>query len=141
MSTIIARFIIQIAGKPVEKVDEALSFVEKKLQEEKEKFKIIESEVVESEFDEESKLYSGFIEVSAKFISASEILNFIVDYTPTSIEVEDPHTLKFDNASFTGILNDMSTIIIKSQNQIRMANATIVGMKKELDELKGVQKK
>lgn len=136
MAAITARFIIQIAGKPVEKVEEALDFVEKKLQDEKEKFKVLESELIEPEFEEESKIYSGFLEVTAKFLDAREMLNFIVDYTPTSIEVEDPETLKFDSTTFTGILNDMSNIIIKSQNQIRMANATIGGMKKELDELK-----
>lgn len=135
MTKITARFIIQIAGKPVENVNKALNIVLDKLNSQKDKFKVIESELVEAELDEETTLYSGFLEVSAKFKEPKEILNFILDYTPTSIEIEDPQKIDLDAGSFTDILNDMSNHIISTQTHIRHLSANIHVLNKKLKEL------
>ena len=118
------RFIIQIAGKPVENVNRALEFVEKKLKE-SETFKLKESEIIEPELDEETSLYSGLIEGLGVFDNHDKIFQFILDFTPNSIEVEEPEYIKLDSASFTGMLNDFSNHMLKSASQIRKLNAAV----------------
>ncbi len=126
-----ARFIIQIAGKPVENVEKALNLVLEKLKNEKEKFKLMEHDIAEPEFDEKSTLYSGFIEVLIKFSEVKEMLSFVVDYTPSSIVIEEPEKITIDNDEMTGILNDMSHIILSMHSQIRKLNAHIHFMNKQ----------
>ena len=117
-SKITARCIIQIAGRPVETVKKALDTVVAKIKEDK-KIKVIEESIDKPILDKESNLYSGFIELLIKFEDPRTILGFIADYTPSSIEVEEPSSLKFDSADFTEILNDMSLILLKTNLKLR----------------------
>lgn len=127
-----AMFIIQIAGKPLENVNKALELVEKKLKDDK-RWKILESDIIEPELDEESTLYSGMIEATAKFNTSGNIMEFIMDYTPNSIEVEDPSTINLNLSEFNGMLNDISNYMLASQTQIRKLNANLHMLKKQLD--------
>ncbi len=131
MVTIQARFIIQIAGKPQEKVLEALNVVEKNIGKDS-RYKVVESEVVEPELDEETTLYSGFLDILISFKEAGSILEFIVDYTPSSVDIEEPREITFDANDLNGILNDMSAHILKHQAEIRNLRAHIhMNMKKQ----------
>ena len=133
---ITARFMIQIAGKPVEKVSEAINFVLKKIKEEGDKsYKVLEEEIMEPQLDDETTLYSGIIDLRIKFETAEKLLGFIVDYTPNSVEVEDPEELYFNNFDFTRILNDMSVHMLKVQGHLRNANAHIFMLNKKLEDL------
>lgn len=133
---IIGNFIIQIAGKPVENVDKALDVVLKKLKEEKKKFKVIESEIGESELDEETTLYSGFLDVKIKFEEVKELLNFVIDYTPNSIEIEEPTEIELDNGHLTDILNDLSGHILRNSAEVRNLRAHVHVLNKQLIDLK-----
>lgn len=119
-----ARFIIEIAGKPKENVDKALKFVEKKLIDSKD-FKVLDCEVVESEEDEKTTLFSGFLEATIKFKETKQLLSFILDYTPTSVEVEDPEKISFQAAELTDVLNHFSNHILKTTNEVRKLRAHI----------------
>ena len=132
---ITARFMIQIAGKPVENVEKALQAVLDKLKSEKKKFKLVQSDVIEPELDEESTLYSGVLEVLAKFDDTELLMEFILDYTPTSIEIEDPDSFTFDSSAFTAILNDMSSHILKTSMKLNQAHATLHFLNNKLKEL------
>lgn len=114
MSKITARFIIEISGKPQENVEKALEKFKNQFEEEKEQFTINSCSLEEPEYSEESKLYSGFLEVDAVFGDISDLLNFIADYNPTSIEIEEPSELSFDSSELAGILNDISSMILKA---------------------------
>ena len=129
------RFIIQIAGKPVENVEKALNIVEGKIKESKD-FKVLESEIIEPELDEETTLYSGLIEMLIRFESIESVFEFIYDYTPNSVEIEEPENFKFDSARLTGLMNDFSNHMLKSAQEVRNLSAHFHIMKKELDELK-----
>ncbi|MDA3855407.1 MAG: hypothetical protein PF569_04050 [Candidatus Woesearchaeota archaeon] len=137
---ITAAFIIQIAGKPVENVEKALNVVLDKLKAEKDNFKVVSSDVGKPELDEETTLYGGFLEVSAKFENASKLLAFIVDYTPSSIEVEDPEKIVMNNNDFSGILNDVSALMLKTQNENRNLRAYAHSLNKKMAELEGSKK-
>lgn len=127
-----ARFIIELAGKPVGNVEKALEAVKKQLCEEKEKFKVLEIDLGEPEYEENSTLYTGFVEVLIKFYEPNKILEFIMDYTPTSVEVEEPEKINLDSTSLTGILNDFSMFILKSQSEIRKLRAHAHMLNKKL---------
>ena len=130
-----ARFIIQIGGKPLENVEKALKVVLKKLEDEK-KFKLIESDIGEAELDEKSTLYLGFLDVLVKFDDPRDILEFIVDYTPTSVEVESPDNIKMNNDDLTAVLNDMSNFILKAGHNIRSMRAQMHVMQEQLEKSK-----
>ncbi len=132
---VLARFIIEIGGKPVENVNKALNLIEKNLKEEK-KFKLLSSEIEEAEFNEEAKIYLGFLEVSIKFSEVKHILEFILDYTPSSVEIEEPENLKLNNSEFTGILNDLAANILKSNKELMQMRAYIHMLQKEQKEQK-----
>ncbi len=132
---IIARFIIEIAGKPVENVDKALNLVLDKLKKEEKNFEIIDSFVEEPELDEKTTLYLGFLEVTAKFEDMSKLLGFVLDYTPTSIEIEEPEKIKFDSLELTKILNDLSQSMLKSNAELRKHKAHIFMQNKKIEEL------
>ena len=131
---ITARFVIQIAGKPIENVSKVLEKIEESIKED-ERFKLLDSEIIEPELDEETTMYSGLIELGIKFENSEKLMEFIVDYTPNSVEIEDPSTLKFDSVSFTAILNDMSSHLLKNSINLRQALIRIQILEKELREL------
>lgn len=132
--SITARFMLQVAGKPVENVEKALELVLKKIEESKD-WKFLEGEIVDPELDDETTLYSGLIEVLLKFESVEKLMGFIVDYTPNSVEVEDPETLTFDIASFNSILNDMSSKFLNVAMELRKANAGLHFLNNKLKKL------
>lgn len=133
---IIGNFIIQIAGKPVENVDKALEVVLKKLKEEKKRFKVISSEISESELDEETTMYSGFLDVKIKFEEVKELLDFVMDYTPNSIEIEEPTEIELDNGHLTDILNDISGHVLRNSAEVRNLRAQVHILNKKLLETK-----
>jgi hypothetical protein len=133
---ITARFMLQVAGKPVENVQKALELVLEKIKDSKD-WKYVEGEIVDPELDEKSTMYSGLIEVTLKFEKVEKLMGFIVDYTPNSVEIEDPETLKFDISEFNGVLNDMSSKFLNMAQQLRQANATLHYIHNENQRLKG----
>lgn len=130
---------LQIAGKPVENVEKAMDMVLEKIKTSSD-FKFLDCEKIEAELDEESTLYSGILDVGLKFENAEKLLGFIVDYTPNSVEIEDPQTIKFDCASFNSILNDMSSAFLKMQMQVRQANAGLHYLNNKVKELEAAKK-
>lgn len=136
MAKVIARFIIEIAGKPVENVENALNKFKDQFEAEKKKFKLVEIDVNKPELNEESKLYSGFLDMEVKFSSVETLLSFIIDYTPTSIEILEPQELDLDSLEFSNILNDMSSSLLKTNIELMKYKQAAAMMHKELQTLK-----
>jgi hypothetical protein len=130
---ITARCIMQIAGRPIEPVEKALSLIVEKLKENK-AMKVIEEDISPPELDEESNLYSGIIELLIKFDDLQTMLGYISDFTPNSIEIEDPSEIKLDNVNLTEALNDMSTQLLKTNLKLRKAESMIFSLNKRLRE-------
>lgn len=126
-----ANFIIQIAGKPKENVENALNGVIDKLKEEQ---NLKEYEVSEPEYDDNTTLYSGLLEAGIKFEQVRDLLEFIVDYTPSSVEVESPEKINLDNTSFSAVLNDFSSHILNTNQELREVRAYAHSLKKKLGE-------
>ena len=136
MAKVIARFIIEIAGKPVENVENALNKFKDQFEAEKKNFKVVEIDINKPELNEESKLYSGFLDMEVKFSSVETLLSFIIDYTPTSIEILEPQELDLDSLEFSNILNDMSSSLLKTNIELMKYKQAAAMMHKELQTLK-----
>ena len=121
--------IIEVAGKPIENVRKVLEHVEEKLKEEKENFKCVSSHIGNPELDDKTTLFGGFLECELEFSFPNKIITFIVDYTPTSIEVLEPKDIQLDSQEFTGLLNDISQILLRKENEIRKLKAYIHHLK------------
>ena len=135
MASIYAKFIIEIAGKPVENVEKALSMVLKQIEDEKGKFKLVESHVGNPELDEKSTLHCGFLDVEIKFKEFNKIFDFLLDYTPTSIEIIEPSKITFELNDLNTLLNDIGSNTLSAQSQIRNLNAHLHMMNKKIKEL------
>ncbi len=127
---IIGNFILQIAGKPKEKVFDALKVIEENLKKSKD-FKLLESEVVEPEKKEGDVLYSGFVDARIEFENTERLLNFVLDYLPVSIEVEGPEEIILKSYELNGILNDVAKHMLDSVNKIRHLSAYIHSLHKK----------
>ena len=136
MAKIIARFIIEIAGKPVENVQKALEKFKEQFKKEKVSFKVTEIDLEKPVLNEESKLYSGFLDMEAKFEDIGKLLAFIIDYTPTSVEIVEPSDIKFDSAELSATLNDMSTNLLKTNIELMKYKQAASQMFRELEALK-----
>ena len=135
MASIYAKFIIEIAGKPVENVEKALALVLKQIEDEKTNFKLVESHTGNPELDEKSTLHCGFLDVEIKFKEFNKIFDFMLDYTPTSVEVIEPSKITFELNDLNTLLNEVGTKTLSSQNQIRQLNAHLHMMNKKIKEL------
>jgi hypothetical protein len=129
-------FIIHIAGKPEPLVLDALKKTQEKLEDKNNKFKVKNCEVAEIELNEETTLFGGFLEVLIQFEKMEEVLNFVIDYNPTSIEVESPTKITTDNYELTEFLNILASSLLDGQQEIRSLRAYV----HELHEKLGIKK-
>lgn len=125
MSNIIGRFIIQIAGKPALNVEKATKVIIEKIDSQKDDFKLIEKFSQKPTLDSQANLFMSFIEVCISFKSIDKVLGFITDYTPNSIEIEDPENLKISNNDISEFLNNLSNSILKLNAENRALKAHI----------------
>lgn len=107
--------IIDIAGKPVSAVQKALDRVEENL-EKHELFEILEIAKAEPE-EQENGLFTAFIDLEIEVKTPRSLMNFVVEYLPSSIEITNPSTLKISNEEITDVLNDMVHFQIKNVNE------------------------
>ena len=120
---IIANFIIQIAGKPKELVLDALERTKTKISEKNKNFKVLESHFSDIDFDDETKFFSGFLDIRAEFLDEVSVLDFVIYYNPTSIEIESPQKLNLTSNNFNEILNKMAKILLKKEEEIQKSRA------------------
>lgn len=100
---ILARAIIEVLGAPKEYVEEAVQLVIDRVH------KIKDAEVVSEstyEAEEKGKLFSTFSEVEVWFKDMDQLLKFLFEFTPSSVEIMQPTTLKLNCNVVSGACND-----------------------------------
>jgi len=100
------RSIIEVMGKPKEHVDETLLNLLKKLSEEK-AINIIKYDIEEAIGIEESSLFSTFAEVEFVSKSINDVMNYAVDYTPSSIEVIEPASMTVQANFISNLMTEL----------------------------------
>jgi len=105
-------------GNPKEFLQDFLN----KLLEEIKKYERIEitsyniAEPVEKEIgqdDKKMKLWSSFLEIEANFKDFDSLIDFILFYSPSYIEIEDIKEIKLEKEQINNILNSISHRIIQ----------------------------
>ena len=125
--------IMEVLGKPKEHVAETLRLLEKKAKETRE-LEIIESSIEEPEqLEDDSNLYSGFLEMELKFLNQETIFGFIFDYMPTSLEISDPERLSMDLTTYNGFLSDFIGRIHEYDKIVKEKIGENVQLQKNID--------
>jgi hypothetical protein len=100
---ILARTIIEVLGAPKDYVEESIQLVVDRMR------NIDGSEVVSEstyEAEEKGKLFVTFSEIEIWFKDIDQILKFLFEFTPSSIEIMQPTTLSLNCHVFSGVCND-----------------------------------
>lgn len=103
----LARAIVEIIGKPKKHVDETLNNLILDMSQ-NEKYKLVDYSIENAEKVEESEgLFSAFAEVEMLCKDAVELMNFVIDYMPASVEVLQPANLNVPATYLSDILTEL----------------------------------
>ena len=98
------RAIIEVLGKPKEYVEESIKRYVEHIQEDPELVVLNEDY---SEAQEQSKLWSKFVELELVIKGTRKLISFCFEYMPSSIEIIKPEQLIMPNMEFSGFINDL----------------------------------
>ncbi|MGC8929658.1 MAG: hypothetical protein ACP5OZ_03965 [Candidatus Woesearchaeota archaeon] len=124
---IIARAIIELIGTPKKYLEETAHKIVDSLTSRK------ELSVLKKEFFEPSdkgKFFSTFCELEISFNDLSALMNFCIDYLPSSIEVLEPPNLNSNAIALTNFFNDL----LAKLHTLDMGYKELTAQKKILEE-------
>lgn len=130
---IVINTFLQISGKPKENVQRALDVIRGQLEKDR-RCKILECEILEPELDDLQILFSGLLELKIEFCAVKDVLAFVYDYLPMSIEVEQPNKLEIEIGDFNSILNDISSKTMNLTNENRRLKTFVHKLNKRSEE-------
>lgn len=96
--------IIEILGAPKEHVEETMAKYIEKIKSEK-TVKLVGSEI--SEAEQKDKFFSQFAEIELLVKNTDGVIVFCFNYMPSSIEIMEPETIKFNSHQLSGFFNDL----------------------------------
>jgi hypothetical protein len=125
---ITAKAIIQVLGSPKEHLEKSLKLLSEDLEK---KYNVLEKKVSEPKKEGE-KFFSSFIDAEMSFQSFSEMMGFVIDFHPSSIEIIEPEEITESSIELTGILNDLIGKIHRMDSQTRALFAKYKMLEKQL---------
>jgi hypothetical protein len=102
---VIARIVLNVAGKPREHVEKSIALVIENIGKEKD-IKIIKKKLLKTQKKDEL-YFSAVAELEISCADTSLLMGFCLDYMPSSVEIVEPEHLSFDTMEMTGLLNDL----------------------------------
>ena len=120
---VLVNFIIQISGKPKSLVLDALKKTEQKLKDKNNYFVVKDCFTSDIDYDDNTKFFSGFLEVKSTFKDCLSVVKFIFEYNPVSIEIENLDKITIERENMNEILNSFASIILKKEEEIQKARA------------------
>lgn len=121
---LLARVIIEVAGKPKKHVETTLDDYIKKI--ETEKAIILKKEMNKAK-KQAGEMFAAFCELEIIFKNLNELVYFCFDYMPSSVEIYDPQELMYKARDLTDFINDLQAKLhevnfaaktIKQQNTV-----------------------
>ncbi len=128
----LARAIVEIAGKPKKYVEDTMQLVINKLKEE-EGMKIVNSKIHDAK--DHSGVFSTFSELEIEFQGNESLLLFCFEYMPSSIEFIEPEEIKMENQVMTGIFNDLLARLHQADLKAKDATAANIILEKNANNL------
>jgi len=127
--------IIEVAGKPASHIKEVLEKLLENFAKEK-GIKLIYKKVHDVKEREEAKeVFSIFAELEFLAENLSRVLEFVVDYTPSSIEIVAPKDLALNINDANNILNDIASKIQRYESYVNNLAAQNMMFKEVFDKL------
>jgi hypothetical protein len=124
---IIARAIIELIGTPKKYLEETAHKIVESLDLRKE-MSVLKKEFFEPE--DKGKFFSTFCELEISFNDLSTLMNFCIDYLPSSIEVLEPSNLNSNAITLTNFFNDL----LAKLHTLDMGYKELTAQKKILEE-------
>ncbi len=115
-----ARAIVEIAGKPKDYIEKAMKLVMERLKSEK-GIKTLKIKVHEAK--ENSGVFNTFADIELEFKDFDALLLFCFEYMPSSIEFTDPEEITMDMLTLTGIFNDLVARLHQTDMKLKNVNA------------------
>ncbi len=100
-----ARFFIEYLGN---NKDSLISRIKASVNQIKERFNVLEDTIGEPD-EIEKGVYSCYLEITIDFDSLEDLFGFILDFTPTVVEVLSPDKIILSISEFQNILNDFAS--------------------------------
>jgi hypothetical protein len=122
-------FIIEMLGKPKEHLEKTLKGYISVLKKDK-KVDILKKEYAEAEKDKDSELYTMFVELDVLVMGAGKVVDFCFDYLPSSIEILEPTSIKYQSQDFSALLNDLQARIHQMDMTLKNSNQENIVLKK-----------
>ena len=123
------KVIIEIIGTPKEHVLNTLNLVSENISK---NYKVISKDIREPVKHTE-KFFSSFIEIEFIVPNFSELIGFIIDFHPSSVEIIEPEEIKESAQSLTFVLNDFISKIHRMDIQIKTLMAKNKLLEKEME--------
>ncbi|MFC1753144.1 hypothetical protein ACFL96_07080 [Thermoproteota archaeon] len=96
--------IVEMMGSPKEYLSKTMKNYVERLKQNKKLF------IVNAKFAKPKKhetMFTSFVEIEMLVKNAAELVFFCFDGMPSSIEIIEPESIKYDTTEFAGFLNDM----------------------------------
>ncbi|MFC1741231.1 hypothetical protein ACFL3V_01715 [Nanoarchaeota archaeon] len=100
---ILCRIVLEVLGAPKDYVNEAVQMVVDKVHK-TEKIDLVSENTYEAE--EKGKMFSAFSELEIWFNDMDVLMQFLFNFTPSSVEVMQPSKIPMDSHLVSGFFND-----------------------------------
>ena len=101
---ILAKVIVEVAGKPKEHVENSIKIVLDNIKKEK-GIKALKMKIFKPK--ECDNYFSSFAELELEFEDPEYLVGMCFDYLPSSVEIIEPDEINIDSRGMAGLLNDM----------------------------------
>jgi hypothetical protein len=132
--------IIEVAGRPPEYLTDSLKAHVEKINGIK-GAKLISSRIAEArKIDEEKDLYTSFAEAEVETDTLGKLMDLILEFMPSSVEIMEPAEVVFDCQEATMLFNDLSGRLHKYDEVAKVARMQIQQLSEKLAKLEQGQK-
>ncbi len=111
--------IIEVVGAPEEHLKKTIELLSDSLSK---KYEVI-NKVLNEPKKYSKKLFSTFLEIEFIVPSMSELIGFVIDYHPSSVEIIEPEEIKESSQELTFVINDLISKIHRMDIQIKALTA------------------
>lgn len=130
---ILVRVVIEVLGAPRAHVEESVQIVVDKIHR-IQNITVVSEKTYEAE-EKDNGLFSTFSELEIWFNSVEQCMEFLFNFTPSSIELIQPENLSWSNNVFSGFANDFLMKMHDSGMKLSDTSAKLALLKKNTDAL------
>jgi hypothetical protein len=130
-----AIMIIEVAGRPPQYLTDSLKAHVEKLNSIK-GVRLVSSKIAEARIIEEEKdLYTSFAEVEVETETLGKLMELVMDYMPSSVEIVEPSEICFNCHEASMLFNDLAGSLHKYDEIAKVARMQIQQLSQRLQQM------